>query len=102
MRKGDVIRRCIVSTQPDDVQVDAFRVLGELEDAKPRLPRVSPENLVEGEWYVWRSAGKIHVGQFYSCGPDSKYIRCGVHGIPVMDWNVYYGPLPEFRIGGAE
>ena len=67
----------------------------------PELPPVSPEDLVEGEWYAWKSAGNIHVGQVYSCGTDSTYIRCGATGIPVMDWNLYYGPL-KFKIRGAE
>lgn len=67
----------------------------------PTLPPVCPEDLVEGEWYAWKSAGNIHVGQVYSCGTDSTYIRCGATGIPVMDWNLYYGPL-KFKIGGAE
>ena len=67
----------------------------------PTLPPVSPEDLVDGEWYAWKSAGNIHVGQVYSCGTNSTYIRCGATGIPVMDWNLYYGPL-KFTIGGAK
>lgn len=101
MRKGDVIRRCIVSTQPDDVQVDAFRVLGELEDAKPRLPRVSPENLVEGEWYAFVYQCLLHFGKTTRYNPDGMHIRFGNLRLPVSDFHFYYGPL-KFRIGGAE
>lgn len=71
------------------------------EQPPPKLPRVSPENLVEGEWYVVdtsdlgtffdeRNIARFHDGYLYVCGSeiDEK----------ARDFKAIWGPLPKFRL----
>lgn len=75
------------------------------ERSPPELPPVSPEDLVEGEWYVVRdSSGEEHV-VYCVIDPDEGP---GLYALDVCfeaGWNLknvpIYGPL-KFKIGGAE
>ena len=74
-------------------------------DAIPELPPVSPENLVEGEWYVFNyhtkfipmiGKAEIHQGKFRLV--DSFHSSKWSWANSETD---IYGPL-KFKLGGAE
>lgn len=68
---------------------------------EPKLPRVSPENLVEGEWYVVKIKKKTAVLQAEKRG--SGFVLLSRHyfseeSCTLSDNEAVYGPLPKFEI----
>lgn len=75
-------------------------LLKSLKTETPELPPVSPEGLVEGEWYAFECCGSKQIGQVgHVNNTKDLRVRCGNHIHSLHDM-VLYGPL-RFRIGGA-
>lgn len=78
-------------------------------NAKPRLPRVSPEGLVEGEWYVVRKSerDKPDWDQIMEAteapgwdGADLWFVDGDDYLMP-KDCFAIWGPIPEYELEGV-
>lgn len=61
-----------------------------------KLPRVSPENLVEGEWYLVKHFG----GAGFDFAQKQGYLNIPGDDWPYMaeEFEAIAGPLPHFEI----
>jgi len=95
-----------IRSATDAEEVNAIRlacaVMIEEVNAKPRLPRVSPEDLVEGKWYVYdyHSSFIPVVGKAYKTAHGAWAFKCAIdkrYDYPANEYCTIYGPL-EFEV----
>ena len=73
--------------------------------AKPRLPRVSPEGLVEGRWYLCKRKGWTGMGFAKNDSWGNKLTGSVAIWIGDVDFSpesfsAIWGPIPEFELEG--
>lgn len=84
-----------------------LKAAGEL-IAKPRLPRVSPENLVEGKWYVVRKSERdkpdwdqiMEATEAPGWDGADLWLVDGDDYLMPKDCFSIWGPIPEFELEG--
>lgn len=86
----------LLNTQAEQIE--------KLQSSIPELPPVAPDNLVEGEWYDFIFDGERLRGVFTKIHSSERrlMLRTVLGMYQQNDAEAIYGPLPKFKIGGAE